>query len=812
MQTLARISFFSGIFICILGILTILGTYFALKPSLPEIKYVDESELQMPLKVYTKDGVLIGEFGEIKRRSITFDKIPKDIKNAFLAAEDDNFFNHQGISYTGLIRSFIRCLQSSGCQGGGGTITMQVVRGYLLTREQTVIRKIKEIYLALELESNIGKQEIFELYVNKIFLGNRSYGIEAAANTYFDKGLADLDVSESATIAALAQLPSKVNPVKNPRRTELRRNWILSRMLLLGYINQDEYENAISQEIKIAKNINLYAVDAQHLAELVRQEVIDRYGLRAYKEGWSVYTTIDSSSQNIANQSMLDEMYIYDKRHGWREPDNYEDMFNNQEAESLKNQELDIILNDTYFGDDYLDENNIANKVSSLFDLYPYVRTHLKALVLRVSDNEIILLDENFEFKTVQWSNEYSWTRKKISIDQLDIRPQGFNDIVSFGDFVYLKVNNDFYSLDQIPEAEASLISINPDSGEIIAYIGGKNFNESNFDRIRLSFPQSGSSFKPFIYSSAFANGYNLSSLINDAPIVFADENLESAWRPQNYTGEFYGPLSLREALTKSVNIVSIKLLRELSIDKAHEYIEKFGYDQSRLPKDLSLALGSGNFSPAEMVRGYSVIANDGFISDMHFVDTIQDRFGDIIFSHNDYNLQKNNNELNAFPWLDTVEMNIKRPYNILKPLNKKERVIDARISYLMKDVLKGFMKNGVAGRKSKFLNREDIGGKTGTTNDSVSTWFSGFHDDLVTTVWVGTDDFSSLGKDEFGSTIALPIWLNYMDYKLRTLEISKEAIPEDISFVRVNKSTGEIDNDSKDDFYFELFLEENVN
>ena len=812
MQTLARISFFSGIFICILGILTILGTYFALKPSLPEIKYVDESELQMPLKVYTKDGVLIGEFGEIKRRSITFDKIPKDIKNAFLAAEDDNFFNHQGISYTGLIRSFIRCLQSSGCQGGGGTITMQVVRGYLLTREQTVIRKIKEIYLALELESNIGKQEIFELYVNKIFLGNRSYGIEAAANTYFDKGLADLDVSESATIAALAQLPSKVNPVKNPRRTELRRNWILSRMLLLGYINQDEYENAISQEIKIAKNINLYAVDAQHLAELVRQEVIDRYGLRAYKEGWSVYTTIDSSSQNIANQSMLDEMYIYDKRHGWREPDNYEDMFNNQEAESLKNQELDIILNDTYFGDDYLDENNIANKVSSLFDLYPYVRTHLKALVLRVSDNEIILLDENFEFKTVQWSNEYSWARKKISIDQLDIRPQGFNDIVSFGDFVYLKVNNDFYSLDQIPEAEGSLISINPDSGEIIAYIGGKNFNESNFDRIRLSFPQSGSSFKPFIYSSAFANGYNLSSLINDAPIVFADENLESAWRPQNYTGEFYGPLSLREALTKSVNIVSIKLLRELSIDKAHEYIQKFGYDQSRLPKDLSLALGSGNFSPAEMVRGYSVIANDGFISDMHFVDTIQDRFGDIIFSHNDYNIQKNNNELNAFPWLDTLEMNIKRPYNILKPLNKKERVIDERISYLMKDVLKGFMKNGVAGRKSEFLNRDDIGGKTGTTNDSVSTWFSGFHDDLVTTVWVGTDDFSSLGKDEFGSTIALPIWLNYMDYKLRTLEISKEVIPEDISFVRVNKSTGEIDNDSKDDFYFELFLEENVN
>jgi len=812
MQRLLKISFFSGISICLLGIIFILGTFFVIKPSLPEIKYVDESELQMPLKVFTKDGVLIGEFGEIKRRSINFDEIPLDIKNAFLAAEDDNFFNHQGISYTGLIRSFIRCLRPSGCQGGGGTITMQVVRGYLLTREQTISRKIKEIFLAIELEGKISKEEIFELYVNRIFLGNRSYGIEAASNTYFNKGLSELDISESATIAALAQLPSRVNPVKNPRRTLQRRNWILSRMLLLGYIDNEQYINAISQDIKIAKNINLYDVDASHLAELARQEVIKRYGLRAYKEGWSIFTTIDSQSQSKAVESVNVELFSYDKRHGWREKDNYQDIFTDEQINSLNDLDVSFLLNDVYFSEINFDENIISIKLNNIFDSYPYYKTHIKAIVIKVSDNEIFALDEDFNIKKILWTNQYLWARNKISINKLGYKPDGFLDVVNFGDFVYLKIDNDFYYLDQIPIAEASLISIEPNFGKVLAYIGGKNFNESNFDRVRLSFPQSGSSFKPFVYSSSLANGYNLSSLINDAPIVFEDENLESEWRPQNYTGEFYGLLSLREALTKSVNIVSIKLLRELGIEKSHEYIENFGFNKSRLPKDLSLALGSGNFSPAEMVRGYSVIATRGFIPDIYFIDSIQDRFGNFIFSHDELNAQKNNQNIIAFPWLDTLEMNLNRPYNVLKPLNKEERVIDERISFLMEDILRGFMKNGVAGRKSEFLKRDDIAGKTGTTNDSVSTWFSGFHTDLVTTVWVGTDDFTSLGENEYGSTIALPIWLNYMDYKLKTLEVSKDPIPENISFVRVNKSTGEIDKESKDNFYFELFLDENIN
>ena len=795
----------------ILSIISIIFMYFITKPNLPEIKYVDESVLQMPLKVLTKDGVLIGEFGEIKRRAKSFDEIPYYIKSAFLAAEDDNFFNHQGISYTGLIRSFIRCMRPSGCEGGGGTITMQVVRGYLLTPEQTISRKIKEIFLALELESNVGKEEIFELYVNRVFLGNRSYGIEAAANTYFNKSLENLSIDESATIAAIAQLPSRINPVKNPRRTLQRRNWILSRMFILGYISDDEYKSAISNEIKVANDINLYDIEAKHIAELVRQEVISRYGLDAYKNGWSVYTTIDSKSQKVAHESVLKDLFLYDKRHGWRKSDNYENIFSDEQTMLLENLDIDFLFDNSNLSNINLNEDHISNKLRNIFDSYSFYDSYIKAIVVSISEKEINVIDENFELKNVFWSDDYKWARDRISINELGKVPNGFNDFLNFGDFIHLKKNDDYLSLDQVPEAEASLISVHPETGEVIAYVGGKNFNESNFDRVSSSFPQSGSSFKPFIYSSSIANGYNLSTLINDAPIIFEDENLESAWRPENYTGEFYGPISLRDALIKSVNIVSIKLLRELGIEKSHDYLEKFGFEKSRLPKDLSLALGSGNFSPIEMVRAYSVIANDGYISNIHFIDKIVDREGKIIFSQKNFNTQIDN-EIIAFPWLDTQEIIINRPYYLIDPINNSERVIDQRIAYLMEDTLKGFMKNGVAGRKSSFLNRDDIAGKTGTTNNSVSTWFSGFHKDLVTTVWVGTDDFSSLGENEYGSTIALPIWLNYMDFKLKNLEIQKNSIPENVSFVRVNKSTGEIDSDTEDNFYFELFLDENIN
>ena len=811
MLKLIKFLFWSSISCCLLAIFLVLGAYFTLRPSLPEISLVDEAQLQMPLKILTEDGVLIGEFGEIKRRSLDFADIPPNIKNAFLAAEDDQFFNHQGISYKGLLRSVIRCLSPNGCYGGGGTISMQVVRGYLLTREVTISRKVKEIFLALQLEGEISKEEIFELYINRNFFGNRSYGIEAASNTYFNKSTFELSLSEAATIAAMAQSPSRINAIKAPKRTEQRRNWILSRMLKLRMISKNDYDNAFKTPLAVVKNIDLYQVDGRYLAEKARQDIISRYGLEAYKNGWSVYTTLDSKLQASANKNSFDELLVYDKRHGWDEAENFAYLFNDDEILFLTDLDINFLEEDIYVSDFYDDNKSLSNQISIIFENYPYYKTHTKGLVISFKDEKLHFIDENLEIHSIIWSDEYRWARKKTSNNQIGPKPQFFSDFLNFGDFIYLRKEDEFFTLDQIPTAETSLISIHPMSGAVKAYVGGTNFSKSNFDRVALSYPQSGSSFKPFIYAAALANEYNLFSLVNDAPIAFEDKNLESVWRPENYTGKFYGPTSVRDALIKSLNIVSIKLLREVGIDKAQNYIQNFGYKKSRLPADLSLALGSGNFSPIEMVRAFSVIANGGYLTDPYYISKIEDRNGNIIYSHGDFLNLVDIKEITAFPWLDTLEMNIKRPYFLIEPLFKEDKVIDERIAFLTNDVLKEFMTKGTAGRKAAILNRKDIGGKTGTTNDAVSTWFSGFHEDLATTVWVGTDDFSSLGENEYGSTIALPIWINYMRDALENLEVKERNIPEGVSFVKVNKKTGEIDISLDAQTYFELILDENL-
>ncbi len=811
MKRVAKFLFLSSMSVCILGLLTILFSYLYLKPSLPEISLVDESNLQMPLKIYTEDGVLIGEFGEIKRRPILFNEIPKDLRNAFIAAEDSNFFNHQGISYKGLIRSFVRCISSDGCSGGGGTITMQVVRGYLLSRDKTISRKVKEIFLALELEGTLSKEEIFELYVNRIFLGNRSYGIEAAANTYFNKSVNNLSLSESATIASMAQLPSKINPIKNPSRTKIRRNWILYRMNDLGLISNLDYEESTIENIKTYKNVNQYEVDARYLTELVRQDIINRYGLKAYNEGWSVYTTINSSYQKSALRSLENQLTAYHKRHGWIDSQNIEDFFNNNEVLEFKNLN-DENITEALSNRNLYEDENIFLKINELFETFPVYKSHKLGIVIEVVNEKLFFLDEDLNILNINWSKEYEWARKRIDIDKFGPKPESFNEFLKFGDIIYLKKDDEFLLLDQIPEAEASIISINPNSGAVLTYIGGYSFDKSNFDRVKLAYPQSGSSFKPFIYASALANGYNLSSQINDAPIAFQDANLETVWKPQNYTGKFYGLTSIREALIQSINIVSIKLLRELGINKTRDYLVNFGFKKTRLPPDLSLALGSGNFSPAEIARAYGVFANGGYLKDPYFISRIEDKNKNLIFSHELYKNIDIKSDFVAFPWLDTLEIEKKRPYYLLNPINVDERVIDERIAFLTKDILKDFLKRGSAGKKTSDLQRNDIAGKTGTTNDSVSTWFSGFHKDLVTTVWVGTDNFSSLGSNEYGSTIALPIWNDFMMQINESLDIEENKIPENISFVRINKNTGEIDNTVSDKTYFELFLDENIN
>ena len=816
MTKLIKFLFWSSIAVTAFGILTTLTVYLYLKPDLPEISLVDQSQLQIPLKIYTSDGVLIGEFGEKKRRPISFDDIPDNLKNAFLAAEDDGFFRHQGISYTGILRSFIRCIGPNGCFGGGGTISMQVVRGYVLTRDQTVIRKLKEILLAYQLESSASKNEIFELYVNSIFLGNRSYGIESAADTYFGKTSQELSLAESALIASLAQLPSRVNPIKAPERTKSRRNWILGRMLKLRYISNEDYVLAIAEPVNISKNIKSYDLDSRHLAELIRQEIINRYGLKAYTEGWEVYSTIDSKLQTKAIASISERLSEYDKRHGWRQKKNYLDIFSIEDLNSLLNLDYSPLTDGLAESFDFTsDVDTLIERVRDAFDSNTFIHSHKRGIVIDVNEDNFIYLSEDLKVLSIDWDEElYKWARRYISINSRGAIPQNFYDLIKPGDFIYLKSINDAIILDQIPLAEAALISIDPKTGSISSYVGGSSFNDGLFDRVRLSFPQTGSSFKPFVYAAAFANNYNPSSLINDAPIIFNDENLESFWRPENYTGKFYGPTRLREGLVQSLNIVSIKLLRELGISKANNYISKFGFERNRLPNDLSLALGSGNFSPAEVARSYGVLANDGYLVDLYYVSKILDRNGNDIFIHKDITEDQEidvTSNMTAFPWLNTLELEAKKPYSLLNNVPNKNRIIDERVTHIVKDILKEHTRRGSTGRKTGILKRSDIAGKTGTTNDAKSTWFSGFHEDLVTTVWVGTDDFTSLGDNEYGSSIALPIWVDYMSLALDSIPESKITIPSGISYVKVNKSTGEIANPSDKNTYFELFLNENI-
>tara|TARA_B100001287_G_scaffold26234_1_gene18977 strand:+ start:5151 stop:7592 length:2442 start_codon:yes stop_codon:yes gene_type:complete len=794
----------------LLSIFLVGGGYFYLKPDLPEINLVDEDVLQIPLKVFSADGVLIGEFGDQKRRTIEFKDIPNNLKNAFLAAEDDKFFQHNGIRVPSLIRAFYQMISSGEVVSGGGTISMQVVRGYLLSREQKIIRKIKEIYLAFELESVATKEEILSLYLNTIFLGNRSYGVEAAANQYFAKSINELTLAEAALIASSAQLPSRINPIRSPDRALVRRNWILSRMFKLGYIGKAQYLLARDEPIALSQLQTKFSLDGRYIAEIARQALIDRYGLSVYKDGLSVYTTIDSKLQHAALESINKNLYLYDKRHGWREPVNLSNKIPEIVFAELRNQNINILYETSNLQDELGMNLLFISIIRDYFENSKNLDKHIGGIVIDVKPERVIYLSNSFKLESLSWNDQYKWARRKINIDKLGPVPSNFYDILRTGDLIYLtKIDGEVY-LDQIPEAEVAFISVNPMNGAIKTYIGGLNFSKSNFDRVRQSFPQAGSSFKPFIYTSAFANGYNASDKINDAPIVFEDSNLESSWRPENYTGKFYGPIRLREALVQSVNLVSIKLLREMGIPDTRDFLTRFGFEKSRLAPDLSLALGSSSFSPAEMVRAYSILANSDNPKNPFYIDKILNRKGDVIYKHSSSIENKNSRDsVDAFPWFQTQIADEIKPFFLLPPMSTLSEPIDQRVTFITKDILREALSRGSNARQVGVLKRDDIAGKTGTTNNAISTWFSGLHNNLATTVWIGTDDFSSLGDNEFGSSIALPTWVDFMKTALLDLPNEKWKSPKGLSYVRVDRETGKPTDQLSNNAYFELFLNE---
>ncbi|MEC7865883.1 MAG: PBP1A family penicillin-binding protein [Pseudomonadota bacterium] len=759
-----------------LAVISSLNIYISDK--LPEAQEIREIELQVPLKIFTADNKLIGEFGEKRRSALKFDEIPPYFVKAVLAAEDDDFFNHSGVSYSGLIRSVFRLIISGEVQGGGSTITMQVAGNYLTGRDINLFRKVEDIFLAYRLERIYTKEEIFEFYVNRIFLGNRAYGIASASEVYFGKSIEDLNLAQWAMIAGLPKAPSAMNPLVNPRRALIRRNWILTRMLDLGYIHKEQYDLAIKAPISATYHGLVSEVSAHYLAETIRRFMVNEYGLDAYKEGLQVYTTIDSELQNLAVRALKNGLETYDKRHGFRSPENYANVF----PENFFDQDLEYRLNliaeskSLPLGISEFPEEEPLENVYNLLINITTTDNKFPALVTSVEDNFMALSGDRMVHE-VAWTEDLSWARPYVNEDQRGPKPKSYSELLKEGDLVWLEKDKirSSISLTQIPKVQGSIVAMDTKNGGVKALVGGYDFFLSKYNRATQSAPLLGSNYKPFLYASALDMGLTASTLINDAPIVFEDKALEDKWRPRNASGRFYGPTRLREALLQSINLVSIRLLREVGIERVRKYSENFGFKLHELNSDLSLALGTASLSPIKNASAYSVFANGGKAVEPYFITKIVDRTGEVIF-------QK------------------KEP--------ETKQVIDSRIAFIIKDILQEAAKRGTAKKVSE-LGREDLAGKTGTTNEAESTWFTGFNEYLVTTVWVGFDQPMSLGNREFGSSTALPIWLDFMRPTIDFLPRNKDLPPDGIVSIKIDKKTGlKLEGDSGNST-FEYYLEE---
>ena len=745
---------------------------------LPDEERIKSIELQIPLKIYSSDKKLIGEFGEKRRTALKFEEIPEHYVNAVLAAEDDDFFSHSGVSYTGLIRSVYRLILSGRIQGGGSTITMQVAGNYLTSRDVSLFRKVKDIFLAYRLEETYTKEEIFEFYVNRIFFGNRAYGIAAASEVYYGMPLEQLNLAQWAMIAALPKAPSSINPLVNPARAQIRRNWILNRMLDLGYIHPEQF--------KLAKNAPLTAnyfglvseVKAPYVAEEIRRYMIQEYGLRAYSEGLEVYTTINSKFQNSATNAVEKGLESYDRRHGFRKPENIANLFPVNFFDLSKEEQLldieDILISDSI-------DSNEENELSLVFQsLEAYAQNQDRFLAVVINAEDFLrCLTKDGKILDVLWSDKLSWARPYINENRRGTKPRGFADILTEGDIIWLSKDSvtKSISLTQIPEAQSALISLDPHDGSILSLVGGYDFFLSKFNRVEQASPLLGSNFKPFLYAAAFSEGFTPASLINDAPIIFEDNALEEKWKPRNASGKFYGPTRLREGLLESRNLVSVRLLREIGVEKVRKYAERFGFDKQRLPSDLSLSLGTASHNPMTNAAAYAVFANGGKRIKPYMIERIIGRSGEVLYEH------------------------------------KKEepkQVIDSRVAFLINDILKEAAKRGTA-RKISELNRKDFAGKTGTTNNAESTWFTGYNEEIVSSVWMGFDQPKSLGDREFGSSTALPIWMNYKKDIIDLIPITNSLPPKGLSIVKIDKKSGKIANDQSKNPIFEYFLEENL-
>jgi len=784
----------------IVGLTGIFITYLVVSKDLPDVETLRDIQLQVPLRVYTSDGKLISVFGEKRRIPVQIEEMPQYLEDAFIAGEDARFRTHPGVDYQGISRAVWTLMTTGEKSVGGSTITQQLARNFFLTLEKTYTRKIKEIFLALKIEGELSKDEILELYLNKILLGHRAYGVGAAADVYYGKPVGELSLAQCAMLAALPKAPSRINPITSPERAMNRRDYVLGRMLELDFIDETEYQQA-----KNEKNTAFYhgattEVSAPYLAEMVRKEMLARFGESAYTGGYEVYTTINAKFQDAANQAVTDGLEEYDHRHGYRGAEAHFE----------------------------LQDDTTTAVWEEILRPYKPVAGLAPGLVIEVDEDIALVYQEDGQTIALTL-DDMLWARKFISRNRVGFGPKSVGDVVQPGDIIRTRLRDGGKrELAQLPEPEALLISLSPLDGSIKALVGGYDYTRSKFNRVVQSRRQPGSGFKPFIYSAALAKGKTTASIVNDAPIVFTDSELERDWKPQNYSEKFFGPTRLREAMVNSRNLVSIRLLREIGIPYATDYISSFGFDPADLPGNLSMALGSASLAPINLARGYAVFANGGYLIDPYFIERIVDARGGVVFATSpivvckECKLDQNEDaiqsetvekvkpsfrplQLETEENLLVTEQETAQPqYMVAKP-TPAPRVITEQNAFLVRSMMMDVVRRGT-GKKAMELGRNDLAGKTGTTNEQRDAWFSGYNDEIVTSVWVGFDNHEPLGRNEVGGKAAMPIWINFMRVALQDIPDRPVEIPEGITQSRIDPDTGLLARIDNRDAIVEVF------
>jgi penicillin-binding protein 1A len=783
------------LFMVVLGVISTGLVMLYVLPDLPEIDALRDVRLQVPLRIYSQDGSLISEYGEKRRTPIEINDVQVPLIKAFLAAEDDRFYEHPGVDWQGIVRAVVNLIKTGEKSQGGSTITMQVARNFFLSREKSYLRKINEIFLAFKIENELTKDEILELYLNKIYLGQRAYGVAAAAQVYYGNDINDLDLPQVALIAGLPKAPSTTNPVSAPKKARVRRNYVLRRMLDQGYISETEYNEAIETHITASLHSPDIQVEAPYIAEMVRKFLTKEYGDEAYSNGYKVFTTIRDKNQTAANHALRLALLEYDQRHGYRGAEYHHDLSVNAEEENWK----------------------------QLLSAYPGIGELYPALVVEIREQSISAYISGIGIIDIEWSG-LQWARKYINENHRGPVPLTAEEILQPGDVIRIIEDEEGqWRLSQIPAVEGGLVSLEPDNGATLALVGGFDFQRSKFNRITQAYRQPGSGFKPFIYSSALDWGYTAASLINDAPIVFDDPGIEDIWRPENYSGKTYGPTRIREALIRSRNLVSIRLLHGIGIPWAMAHIARFGFDTDKLPPNLSLALGSGVVSPWQLASSYCILANGGYQVEPYFIDRIETYNNEVIFQADPLVVCR---DCDTEPEEDastqsvdgkepeiidaTSELLVESGESSEKPEKRlyAPRVINAQNIWIMQSLMRDVIQHGT-GRAAKVLKRPDLAGKTGTTNDQRDAWFSGFNSSLVTISWVGFDQFQPLGNGEPGGKAALPMWIKYMQVALEDVPETNQDPPVGLLNIRINKKTGLPANSDDPDAFFEIFRQQ---